>query len=258
MIVWNMSVENVPVRARHRTRPFDEAIARIGQQIAHPLRVRLLSYVAAAGPCSFSELVERVGGSAAQVSNHLASLRESGLLVSQRMGRQSVYRLPNAHLAEVLTNLAAAAGVTAAEAWDDQERRTVTGSAHAKDLADARRCYDHIGGSLGVQLLQTLTAGEALSGGSDAHDELRAGPKAATLLPRFGVSDWTALPLSRRRFAYNCPDWTEKTPHLGGVLGSAIARHLGQRGWIEPLEGTRAIAVTTKGRRALAARGVRA
>jgi DNA-binding transcriptional ArsR family regulator len=60
-----------------------EAIARIGHQLAHPLRVRLLSYVAAAGPCPFSELVENVGVSAAQVSNHLGRLRDAGLLATQ-------------------------------------------------------------------------------------------------------------------------------------------------------------------------------
>jgi DNA-binding transcriptional ArsR family regulator len=225
-----------------------EAIARIGHQLAHPLRVRLLSYVAAAGPCPFSELVENVGVSAAQVSNHLGRLRDAGLLATQRHGRQSLYRLPNSHLAEVLANLAAAADVEGVGAGAPQVR----GTAHA------RRCYDHLGGRLGVKVLRALIDRGALTGGSMSHNELEIGPSASTVLPEFGVTDWAALQHGRRRFAYNCPDWTEKAPHLGGALGSAVARRLHERGWTQPQPGSRALVLTKAGRPALIELGIRA
>ena len=217
------------------------AIADLSRQLAHPLRVTLLSYVADHGPCAFSELVEVAGAAQAQVGNHLSVLRKAGLLATERQGRQSLYRLPNAHVAEALANLAAAAGVTteAGTAWHG--------------IGDARSCYDHIGGKLGVAVLNTLLAKEILVGDPLGSDGLKEGPSAAKLLPRFGVDE---LPESRRRFAYGCPDWTEHAPHLGGALGAAVADGFTELQWVQQKPGSRVLDVTRKGRTALRKLGV--
>ncbi|MFI9381825.1 ArsR/SmtB family transcription factor [Kutzneria sp. NPDC052558] len=212
-----------------------DAIAELSRQLAHPLRVTLLGYVAEHGPCAFSELVEAAGAAQAQVGNHLSLLRKAGLLVTERQGRQSLYRLPNAHLAEALANLAAAAGVpTEAEA---AVARTEV----------ARACYDHIGGKLGVAVLAALRRQEILVGETD----LVEGP-AAELLAGFAAP----VEESRRRFAYGCPDWTEHAPHLGGALGAAIADNFTRRQWIRRRAGSRVLDVTGKGRTALRELGV--
>jgi DNA-binding transcriptional ArsR family regulator len=225
----------------------EAAMADIARQLAHPLRVQLLAHVAASGPCPFSELVEVAGGNTAQVSNHLAGLRAAGLLVTQRHGRQSLYRLPNSHVAEVLANLAAAAGVEEVEHLHDQERATET---------TARRCYDHVGGRLGVRILAALRARDALIGGSGGHAELTPGAAASAVLPRFGLTGWEELRNGRRRFAYGCPDWTERTPHLGGALGAAITQSMRDKGWIQTRRGSRGLTVTAVGHRALVELGV--
>lgn len=213
------------------------AVAELSRQLAHPLRVVVLSYVAEHGPCTFSELVEVAGAAQAQVGNHLSVLRKAGLLATERQGRQSFYRLPNAHLAEALANLAAAAGVSAeTTAWHG--------------ISDARSCYDHIGGKLGVAVLNTLLAQNALVG-----DPLAEGP-ATTLLPRFGIADTAPLHEGRRRFAYECPDWTERAPHLGGALGAALAESFVARQWVQRKPGSRVLDVTRKGRTALHRLGV--
>lgn len=211
------------------------AIAELSRQLAHPLRVTLLSYVAEHGPCAFSELVEASGATQAQVGNHLSVLRRAGLLVTERQGRQSLYRLPNAHLAEALANLAAAAGVST----------ETTAARH--DIADARACYDHIGGRLGVAVLATLLRQEIIIGDTD----LVEGP-AAELLTKFAAP----VQETRRRFAYGCPDWTEHAPHLGGALGAAIADNFTERQWIRRRPGSRILDVTGKGRTALRKLGV--
>lgn len=214
------------------------SIAELSRQLAHPLRVTVLSYVAEHGPCTFSELVEVAGAAQAQVGNHLSVLRKAGLLATERQGRQSLYRMPNAHLAEALANLAAAAGVsTETTAW--------------QGMADARSCYDHIGGKLGVAVLTTLLHQNALTG-----EPFVEGVNATTLLPRFGIADTAAMHEGRRRFAYGCPDWTEHAPHLGGALGAAIAESFIERQWVQPKPGSRVLAVTRKGRTALHRLGV--
>jgi DNA-binding transcriptional ArsR family regulator len=213
------------------------AVAELSRQLAHPLRVTLLSHVAEHGPCAFSELVAAAGVAQAQVGNHLSLLRKAGLLVTERQGRQSLYRLPNAHLAEALANLAAAAGVTT--------------EAEAPAVAEARACYDHLGGKLGVAVLNALVRQEIITGETD----LIEGP-AIALLSRFGVADPAPLHDTRRRFAYGCPDWTEHAPHLGGSLGAAIAGSFVERQWIRRRMGSRIVDVTGKGRTALRKLGV--
>jgi DNA-binding transcriptional ArsR family regulator len=222
------------------------AIADICRQLAHPLRVVLLEYVARAGPCPFSELVEAAGLPTAQVSNHLAVLRRAGLLVTERQGRQSLYRLPNSHLAEVLANLGAAVGAEAA----------VPDPAFRPVGSQARTCYDHTGGRLGVRLLQALLEREALTGDPLGPDGLTEGPAASAVLPAFGVPQWQTLRDGRRRFAHGCPDWTEKAPHLSGALGAAVTQSLHHRDWVRPRPGSRALDVTEQGGRALRGLGV--
>lgn len=220
-------------------------VAALAQQLAHPLRVVLLQHVAESGPCPFGELVEASGSTPAQVSNHLALLRRAGLLATQKQGRQSLYRMPNAYLAEVLTNLAAAAGVGPLE-----------GVTRPAEHIDGRRCYDHLGGRLGVDLLDLLLEREALVGDPSEHGELRAGPAANTVLPQLGVDDLHELQQDRRRFAYGCPDWIERRAHLGGSLGAALARSVRQRGWIRVQPSSRALTLTSTGAQELATWGV--
>jgi hypothetical protein len=58
----------------------------------------------------------------------------------------------------------------------------------------------------------------------------------------------------RRRFAYPCLDWSERRPHVGGALGAALLRLALKRRWIVPDLDSRALEVTSFGRRELGAR----
>jgi hypothetical protein len=54
-----------------------------------------------------------------------------------------------------------------------------------------------------------------------------------------------------RKLAHQCPDWTERRPHLAGTLGVIFHKRLLEMGWISPIRSSRAIGVTLKGREAL-------
>jgi hypothetical protein len=64
--------------------------------------------------------------------------------------------------------------------------------------------------------------------------------------------DLDALVGSRRSFARACVDWSERRPHLAGLLGAALADVFFARKWIRRLPGGRAVAVTPDGRAWLA------
>jgi hypothetical protein len=48
-----------------------------------------------------------------------------------------------------------------------------------------------------------------------------------------------------------CLDWSERRPHLAGMLGALICEHSMQHGWTRRLPGTRAVQLTPQGERAI-------
>ena len=58
----------------------------------------------------------------------------------------------------------------------------------------------------------------------------------------------------RRRFAYGCLDWSERRPHIGGALGAALLKVALKRKWVLQDLDSRALDVTSLGRREILAR----
>jgi hypothetical protein len=133
-----------------------------------------------------------------------------------------------------------------------EPRRTLVVGPKYSALRAARTCYDHFAGRLGVAIADALTA--------CGHVEL-AGD--AGLLSESGVAHLAAVgidvePLlaqrtkrSGRVLCRPCLDWSERRPHLGGLVGAAICAHGMQHGWTRRLDGTRAVLITPNGERAL-------
>src|SRR4029079_4195697 len=111
--------------------------------------------------------------------------------------------------------------------------------------------YDHVAGHLGVSLHDRFKQLKWLSNTSEDAYELTAdGVKA---LESFGV-DVDETRKLRRRFAYACLDWSERRPHIGGALGSALLQAALKKKWVSRDLDSRAIRVTSIGRREWLAR----
>ncbi len=54
---------------------------------------------------------------------------------------------------------------------------------------------------------------------------------------------------SGRLLCRPCLDWSERRPHLAGVLGAALCAHSFAEGFVARIDGTRALQVTPKGLR---------
>jgi hypothetical protein len=109
-------------------------------------------------------------------------------------------------------------------------------------LRAARTCYDHLAGTLGVELHDRL---KALHFISNAYELTPIGEKG---LAGLGI-DIEATRALRRRFAYPCLDWSERRPHIGGALGAALLDAVLKKRWIVQDLDSRALSVTKKGRR---------
>jgi DNA-binding transcriptional ArsR family regulator len=221
----------------------DDAL-RVAQAVAEPVRLAILERLLN-GPATVADLVARTGATQPNVSNHLAVLREAGLVRAVREGRTAVYRLRGRDVASLMRSLARAAGGAGPR------------PSPSHPLAVARSCYDHPAGLLGVEILDGLVRGGALEPPRGAGRDIRLGPRADEVFRSIGV-DHGAAARQRRRLAFGCLDWTERRPHLGGALGSAVLARLEEAGWVERIPGTRVLAVTGGGRRKLGrALGVR-
>lgn len=84
-----------------------EVLARFGRALADPNRARILLALNDA-PAHPSDLAERLDIPRTRLSNHLACLRDCGLVVAVPVGRRARYELADPRLGLALNDLRAA------------------------------------------------------------------------------------------------------------------------------------------------------
>ena len=85
---------------------------------------------------------------------------------------------------------------------------------------------------------------------SDDGDGAELTEPGVAFFTEFGI-DLAAAQRRRRLFCRACLDWSERRLHLGGAVGAAIAGRCAELGWTERTRSSRALAITTAGRRGL-------
>ena len=97
-----MSAIGIP--ASEFTRQAGEA-TRLLKVMANKCRLLVLCYLAEAGELSVGELIDRVGLSQSALSQHLAKLREEGLVATRKDAQCVFYRVCDAKAEQVLVLL---------------------------------------------------------------------------------------------------------------------------------------------------------
>ena len=113
-------------------------------------------------------------------------------------------------------------------------------------LRQARTCYGHLAGALGVRLMDELLRQGWLEAIPEPPDCRRVyysptAGSAAALLERGVIM---SAPKAGKPMAFSCLDWTERRWHLGGPLGRAITAALLDAGCIARVPGSRAVTLT--------------
>ena len=188
------------------------------------------------------ELARAAGVAPSTTTSHLARLVAAGFVTEERHGRHCYVRLAGPHIAELVETLAVHAGPPGPAA---RSLRAVTASRH---LADARTCYDHLAGRLGVRLTEAMVH----KGWIDDTTGFSLTPAGLGWLEDLGV-DTAAILAGRRPPARVCLDWTERRPHLAGASGAVLCQLYLDQGWLRRISGQRAVRITESGERGLAA-----
>jgi DNA-binding transcriptional ArsR family regulator len=215
-------------------------IAFVANLLADPSRAAMCLSLAGGEARPAGELAARAGISAQAASNHLAKLIAGRLLRVERQGRWRYYRLAGADVGHAVEALSVVAPVPAPSPAGNGMADT------ARRLKNARTCYGHLAGRLGVALADALIAQRWIE--DDGH-RYRVTPTGTRSLHALGIEV-----RSRRAEApaRRCIDWTERRPHVAGPVGLALAKLALDRGWLRRVRGTRAVAVTGLGRTQLA------
>ncbi|MGD0051944.1 MAG: metalloregulator ArsR/SmtB family transcription factor [Vulcanimicrobiaceae bacterium] len=214
-------------------------VAEVAALLAEPTRAAILFALLDGRERPASELASRAGASPQAASAHLAKLVGGGLLAVTAAGRQRLFRLASpdvAHAVEALATLAKPAQVVALSQTTTMQR-----------LRAARSCYDHLAGRLGIAVTDHFLERRALRRVGDAFELTRHG---ATVFRELEI-DVERAPTGRRPFARACTDWTERRPHLAGLLGARILHRFVAAGWLARNASDRALRITPEGQREL-------
>jgi predicted transcriptional regulator len=178
--------------------------------------------------------------SASTASGHLSKLVAGGLLVVESAGRHRNYRLADpevvAALIETLERLA-----------PTLPTKSLGQSQQTRAWRQARVCYDHVAGSLGVEVMRAMIEQGHVSADPD-RDQYSITSEGWAFLETFGVS----VPPSRQPVRHHT-DSTEAGSHLAGALGRALLVRFVDLGWLERHQNRR-LRITPEGRKAFSQR----
>ncbi|HEX7326408.1 MAG TPA: transcriptional regulator [Rhodanobacteraceae bacterium] len=174
----------------------------------------------------------------AAVDVALSQLRARGLVRIAAQGRHGYYTLADT-----------AGGVKQRAVLDPASTSAFVSHAPVR-LRGARTCYGHAAGALGVAVHDRMLELGWLQPADVDGGDYALSAEGETALVQAGV-DVPGARRRRGRFAYACLDWSERRPHLAGALGAAWLEHALRCRWVARVPDSRALDVTTAGRRAL-------
>jgi len=221
----------------------DAAISSIAAAIGETARAKMLYRLADGHARTSTELAAVADVTASTASVHLQRLKAERLVKVIAQGKCRYYSLASADVAAALEALSVLAGAPRAAFVPTTPVR----------LRAARTCYDHIAGTLGVNLHDRFVALEWIRPVGRHRTDYDLTTVGVNSLERIGV-DVSTLRTRRRRFAFACLDWSERRPHLGGALGAALLEVALKKKWVEQDLDSRSLELTAAGHREMRAR----
>jgi len=210
-------------------------ISQIGALIGVPGRANMLMALMDGRALTAGELAGEAGVSLQTASGHLARLVDGGLLEVAQQGRHRYFRLAEEDVADALSALLALSEKTG-------RKRVRTGPRDA-DMRLARTCYNHLAGTLGVQVYDSLRQRGWIA--------MADGGIALTAAGRNWLgAQGVTLPSAAGPICRECLDWSERRMHLSGPLARAVLDHVMAQSWAKRDDTSRAVRFTQDGRRA--------
>lgn len=210
-------------------------LLKVASLIGDPSRLAMLLNLLGGKSLPAGELARSAQVSPQTASTHLAKLVNGGLLIQESFGRHKYFRLASSEVGHALESLHTIA--------PSRPIRSLRESNEEHALQFARTCYDHLAGKIGVALTDRLLEMNFIEKSGKDFILSSAGKER---LQAFGVTI-EKNQKSRRRFACQCLDWSERRCHLAGSLGASLTMRLFELKWIERYPNGRAVRITEAG-----------
>jgi DNA-binding transcriptional ArsR family regulator len=215
-------------------------VAAVAALLGDPARANMLTALMDGRALTATELAQEAGVTLQTTSGHLSRLEAAHLLQVEKQGRHRYFRLSGEDVAEVLEGLMGLAARTG-------HLRLKVGP---KDpaLREARICYDHLAGDMGVWAFDRLRA-KGLVAGEDR--EVHVTDAGRGFFGGIGI-DIDGLRRERRPVCRVCLDWSERRYHIAGAVGAKLLDKLFESGWARREKDGRVVRFTPKGRESFA------
>jgi DNA-binding transcriptional ArsR family regulator len=213
-------------------------LVEVAALVGDTARATILAALMGGQALTASELAYIARVSRPTASEHLTKLVEARLIAVTKQGRYRYYRIASPLVARMLESIIAVAAI-------DVPPRYQPRSIQDDALRFARTCYDHLAGQVGVAIADALVANGHIVLTEDGGELTAAG---ARFLTEFGA-DLNAR--GKRVFCRPCLDWSERRPHVAGLVGAEIWRRCLELGWFKRERDSRALRLTTVGRAGL-------
>lgn len=212
-------------------------IAQIGSLVGDPARANMLAALMGGTALTASELALEAGVTLSTASAHLAKLANGGLLRVARQGRHRYYALSDPRIAAMLETIMGVASTLG-------PRRVLPGP-RDKAMRQARVCYDHLAGEMGVAMLDRFVERGLIQ---LTGEQAALSCSGAAFFTGFGL-DLEAIGGKRRPLCRTCLDWSVRRAHLAGGLGAAVLDRILVLGWARREGDSRIVRFTPLGRR---------
>jgi DNA-binding transcriptional ArsR family regulator len=210
-------------------------IASLAALIGEPARANMLTTLMSGMALTAGELAREAGVTAQTASSHLAKLSEAKLVTLEVQGRHRYFRLAGPDVAGALEGLMELAARTG--------RMRARPGPRDPQLREARVCYDHLAGTLGVKMHDAFIT-QGLVVATPEGLGLSHSGRERMVAERVDIDTIEAKsgPLCRA-----CLDWSERRHHMAGRLGAALLKLIIARGWARRDLETRAILFSQNG-----------
>jgi hypothetical protein len=172
----------------------------------------------------------------------------SGLVAARADGRHRFFRLVRPNIVELLRGIAG--GPDRSPTDNPTARRSSPRhppAGYVLTEAQARTCYDHLAGRLGVALTDHLLKRRWIAWADASHEALSLTVPGTRAFRDLGIV--SGLRGTHRARIRPCLDRTERRPHVAGAVGAALAGLALERRWVLRTPRSRALGITPAGER---------
>ncbi|WP_299490675.1 helix-turn-helix transcriptional regulator [uncultured Shewanella sp.] len=210
-------------------------IAYIAALIGDPTRANMLTALLSGKALTATELAIEGEISTSTASHHLNQLIEGKLIRVRKQGRHRYFQLFDHNIAALLKQLL---NISSALSLN----KVATGPKDPR-LKQARVCYDHLAGTLGVTLYDSLILNQYIIEQDNSTQLTKSGRHFFEAMD----NDIFTSNTNQRPQCKTCLDWSERRSHMAGQLGKWILTDLLNKKWAVRDLDSRAIEFTPQG-----------